>query len=402
MVAVSDGYRPAADAFDFDRHAVSLAHGDGYPPALPQFGGGPSAFRPPGYPVALAVVDVATGNPGDRTRWTAGLLLGALLGTLTVALVGLVAGRIFDDRVGLVAAALAAVWPPFLLIGTSLLSENLFLPLMLGAVLAIVRWRHDPRVRWLVATGVLVGLCALTRSNGIVLLLPLAIGAWTPPGRPRSLRPALALAAVVALVVVPWSIRSSLVLDTPVTVSTQGGYAVAGIYNDSARDDPRWPWNWGPPERDPALARAVFAKPGITEAKADAELRSQARRYVADDPAVLAEAGWWNTVRLLNLQGPEVERVTARYLGLNDTLAALSVYAFWLLAPVAIAGAFTRVVRRAAWWVWLLPVMMTLSAIFTAGGLTRYRLPADPFVLWLAACALVAAADRMLRPPRSA
>ena len=150
----------------------------------------------------------------------------------------------------------------------------------------------------------------------------------------------------------------------------------------------------GPPERDPALARAVFAKPGITEAKADERLRSETRDYVLDDPAVIAPAGWWNALRLLNLQGPGVEEATARYLGLNEDMARVAVYAFWVLAPFAVAGAFTAAARRAPWWVWLIPVLMALSAIFTAGGLTRYRLPEDPFLIWLAACALVAAISR--------
>lgn len=387
VVAVSDGYRPASDAFDFDRHAVSLARGDGYPPALPQFGGGASAFRPPAYPVALAAADVVTGNPGDRARWTIGLLVGALLGAATVALVGLVGRRLFGDAVGLLSAAIAALWPPFLMIATSLLSENLFLPLMLAALLATLHWRRDPRARWLVAAGALTGLCALTRSNGIVMLLPLGLAVWTR--RPRSLRPVAALVTVAVLVVLPWSIRSTVVLDAPVTVSTQGGYAVAGIYNDTARDDPRWPWNWGPPERDPALARAVFAKPGLTEARADSRLRSRARAYVLDDPAVIAEAGWWNTVRLLNLQGPGVEEASARALGVNADAAKLAVYAFWLILPLAVVGAFSRAVRETPWWLWLVPALMALSAIFTAGGLTRYRLPEDPFVIWLAACAVV-------------
>jgi Dolichyl-phosphate-mannose-protein mannosyltransferase len=398
LVAVSDGYRPASDAFDFDRHAVSLAHGDGYPPALPQFGGGASAFRPPAYPVTLAAVDVATGNPSDRARWTLGLALNVLLGALTAGLVALLGRRLFGEPAGIVAGAIAALWPPFLFIATSLLSENLFIPLMLGALLAVVRWRDEPRARRLVAAGVLVGLCALTRSNGIVLALPLAIGVWRAG---RSLVPAAAFVGIAVLVVVPWSVRSTLVVDAPVTVSTQAGYAVAGIYNDTARDDPRWPWNWGPPERDPALARSVFAKPGLDEATADSRLRRETREYVLDDPAVIAEAGYWNTRRLLNLQGPEVERVTARYLGLNDKLAALAVYAFWLLLPFAVAGAFTAAARRAPWWVWLIPVLLALSAIFTAGGLTRYRLPEDPFLIWLAACALVALAER-LRRTRSA
>ena len=395
VVAVSDHYRPQSDAYDFDRHALSIARNGTYPPALPQFGGGPSAFRPPAYPMLLAGTDLATGIPGDRSRWRVGLLVGALLGTVSIWLMGVAGRRLFGGAVALVAAGLAAVWPPFVLITTSLLSENLFVAVMLGAIAALLRWRAAGGARWLVLAGVLVGLAALTRSNGIVLALPLGLAVWT--GRPRlrwnSLRPVVVVVGVALVVVAPWSIRSSLALDSPVLVSTQAGYAVSGIYDDTARREARWPWNWLPPERDPALSRAVFLAPGADEASIDRRLRTQTREYVLDDPSVVPRAAFWNGLRLLNLQGPEIERVTARYLGLNTRLAALAVFAFWLALPFAIAGAFTRRARAAPWWAWLIPVLFAASAVFTAGGLTRYRIPEDPFVLWLVACAVVAGAE---------
>ena len=47
----------------------------------------------------------------------------------------LVAGRLWDRRIALVAGGLAAVSPALVYVNGSLVSEQIFLPLMLGAVL---------------------------------------------------------------------------------------------------------------------------------------------------------------------------------------------------------------------------------------------------------------------------
>src|SRR5258708_3940042 len=64
VIVATPHFAPIFDAADFDRHAHSIAAGDGYPP--PQLGlHGPTAFRPPLYPLALAVVEKLGGG------WTA-------------------------------------------------------------------------------------------------------------------------------------------------------------------------------------------------------------------------------------------------------------------------------------------------------------------------------------------
>ncbi len=136
----------------------------------------------------------------------------------------------------------------------------------------------------------------------------------------------------------------------------------------------------------------------LTEAKADKELRDAAREYALDHPGYIAEVGFWNFARLFNLQGFQPERDSANYLGANQNLGELSVVAFWILALFAIAGAFTRAARRAPPFIWLIPILIALSTVFIAGGYTRYRVPADPFFIWLAALALIAAWQRFMAP----
>jgi hypothetical protein len=128
----------------------------------------PTAFRPPGYPVLLAGVHAA-GAPLPVERWTRGRVANALLGTLAVALVGLIAMHFWSRRVALVAMTVMAVDLSLVLVGGSLMSDTLFVALTLGAVLAALRSRSERRpIAWAAGAGALIGLATLTRPNGLL------------------------------------------------------------------------------------------------------------------------------------------------------------------------------------------------------------------------------------------
>jgi hypothetical protein len=59
-----------------------------------------------------------------------------------------------------------------------------------------------------------------------------------------------------------------------------------------------------------------------------------------------------------------------------------------------VAGAFTAAARRAPPAFWAVPGVILLSTVFLE-GMTRYRLPADPFFVMAGALALSAAAERV-------
>ncbi len=403
-VAATGEFAPLTDAADFDRHAVSIASGDGYPPTEIAGGGGPSAFRPPGFPYLLAGVYAVVGVDSERRRWTAGRVVEAGLGAVTVALVGLLALALWGAGAGLAASALAAVYPPFLLIESSLTSETLFLPLVVGATLAMLRYRDSRALRWALAAGLLAGLAALTRSNGLVLLLPLALGAVA--GRPWRSRAAVsgALAMVLAALVAisPWTVRNAVVMDAFVPISTQAGYGLAGAYNDSAREDPAQPAAWRPPAADPGY-RAIIADPALAETDVERRLRAESRDFIVSHPGYVAEAGLMNALRLAVLRDRDLERLGAADLGMNPTLSTASAYSFWAVTLLALAGLFGPAARRIPAFVWLIPALLILTTVFIAAW-TRYRVPADPFLLALAglgAARLAAGVKRRRRPLRA-
>lgn len=397
FLLATPGYAPQHDDRDYDRLACGLVAGDGYTragPATPPQGcgegptGRPTAFRPPGFPMFLAAVYTVS-EPLGIERWTAARVAQALLGTAVVGLLGLVAWLLFGRRAGLTAMALGAVFPPAIVLGASLLTETLFVALMLAAIAAVLADRRaGGDRRWLAIAGVICGMAVLTRSNAPALIVPLAIAVAATGDRPLRARlgRAAALVGIAALVVAPWTLRNAVELDGFAPVTTEAGSALAGTYNDATRSDSRWPGAWRPPARLRELA------PTLDPVRGDepAEQRALTRRsltYMADHPGYVAEVGGRNLWRLSGLEGRDWWQFSGRTLSLPGWTADVSGVAFLIFLALALAGAFTAAARAAPRWLWLMPVLMLLSVIFVVGE-TRFRAPTDPFVVLLAALAL--------------
>src|SRR3954468_5385679 len=140
IAAIADdgGLTPANDGFEYDTYARSIAAGDGLPRSGYLLYGGPTAIHGPGYPYFLGAVYALTGD-----SVTAGRLANAVLGALIVALLYLLVRRIWGHRVALVAAASAAVFPPFVVMAGELWTESLFLVVELAALLCVVEFRRS-------------------------------------------------------------------------------------------------------------------------------------------------------------------------------------------------------------------------------------------------------------------
>jgi 4-amino-4-deoxy-L-arabinose transferase-like glycosyltransferase len=410
VAAFSNDLPPQTDARDYDRAAASIASGDGFPGATVFSGGpGPSAFRPPAYPFLLSGVYALTGTTHSTDRWQAGRILQAIIGVGIVALTMLIALQLLGRRETLIAGVIAAIYPPLIFVGTTLLTEPFFILLTLAGVAAILRYRRDDtRISWLVLAGLCAGLATLTRTNGVIAIIVLALGAWTL--RPRFSLQALSRPALVVLVAVaaiaPWTIRNAVVLHSFVPVSTQTGFALAGQYNDVAADDRA---TWLPAFVVPRYCPLFFRTPrcvasprkppeprGLGEVALGKRLTDLSRDFALDHPGHVISAAFWNGLRLFDLENPfNGERRDAFYLGEPSDLVAPSIYSFWLLALLTIAGCFTAAARRIPFFIWLIPLLLMLAVIFV-DAMARYRAPAEPIFILVAACA-IAAGWRSLR-----
>lgn len=389
VVLVTPHFVPVTDAADYDRIAVSLVAKGHFPGSV--LAPGPTALRPPVFPYALAAVYKVVGVGSTATRWEAGRMLEAALGAITVLLIGLIALRLWGRRAALLASAIAAVYPPLVLVGSSLMSESLFIPLALASVLAALRARTSPHgLRWAVVSGLLLGLGALTRGNGLALIIPIAALVWS--GRPllssRALANPLVLVLTVVLTLMPWTIRNANTFHEFVPITTETGYATAGTYSVAAAHFHKFPALWIPPW---VAARQVLVRhPHLNEAQLSDRMNRLAFDYAKAHPGYVLKVLWWNSLRLLNLTGTHFESWVARFEAYPKWLAAASVYAFWALGLLALVGAFTMAARRAPPALWGCPLVIFLSTVFLEGS-TRYRSPADPFIVVLAALGVLGA-----------
>ena len=135
-----------------------------------------------------------------------------------MVLAGLYAKSIGGERSGVVTACLVAVHRPLLANDTVTLTEPLALALMLIALLTADR-RH-----W-VLSAVACGLFLLTRPNGYLLVLFIAVYVMRSIGWKRS----LAFVACAVAVVAPWAIRNEIQVGTW-HLETSDGFTMAAIY----------------------------------------------------------------------------------------------------------------------------------------------------------------------------
>lgn len=392
-IAIDHGYEPRQDAWDYDRHALSIAGGDGFPDSYYVADRGPSALRAPGYPVFLGAVYIVSGD-----SVTLGRLANAALGALSVLLLYLIAKRIWGRRVGLFAAAAAAVFPPLVLLSLELLSEPLFIALELGMVLAVLEYRGTREMRWALLAGVLAGLAALTRNPGPALAIPLLVGLWVL--RPRlsweaARIPALALLCMV-LVVAPWTIRNAVEFGRFVPVTTGTGFAMAGTYNQLSFEDEEHAASWRTPRIVPEYT-PLFAGRGIDEGTLDANLREEATAFALDHLPYVGKAVFWNFLRMFELADGSVvgfygEGVTTRGIGsatppgerigltIATALAVVGLVAIWRSRR---PQSPERPLPWGPLFLWLVPILLLLVSV-PINGLPRQRTPIDPFLLILA------------------
>jgi 4-amino-4-deoxy-L-arabinose transferase-like glycosyltransferase len=390
--------RLTLDPADFSHNGLSIAQGHGIPPSNRAPAGGSSAYRPPGFPLFLGAVYAGVGRESPAIA----RLAEALLGTLSVGLIGLIAARIWGRRVGMLALGIAALAPPLVILSTALVSEALFVPLMLAAVLAALEARRSSRpLRWAIVTGVLVGAAELTRTNALMLVPPLAIALWT--AQPRRGRRALTrvsvMVAAAVLTVVPWTVRNLLTLHAFVPVSTEVGYTLAGTYNQASRADHHWPAVWKEAEHggSPEYAKILFyaSTQRWNERRLGDRLLSTAIADIRRDPAYVLKVAMWNTIRMFHLGELDFAVKNLRDTDIPRIPALLAIYGFYPLGILALAGIGTGLARRAPAWMWLLAVCLGSTILVT--GFIRFRSPIDPFLVMLAALPIAAALERRER-----
>lgn len=345
-----------------------------------------AADHPPLYIAYLAIFSVV-----GLTSATAHLVASALVGVVTVVIVGLVGREIAGRRVGLLAALLAALYPNFWIYDGSLESETMAQLGVALTLLAVYAWWRAPSRRGAALVGGAVAVGALARAELILLVLVLLVPlVLVRSGLHRRERMRLLLVAWAAtgLVIAPWCIYNITRFERPVLLST--GLEVT---LDSATCDQTYYGTFtGYWSRECVLQ--ALARSGLPEdtdrSVLAAMYRDDAvdyiRAHLSRVPVVMAArvgriTGVWNLKQQADLDffpgGREKELAWAAWGW------------YFALALASIPGAMILRRRHVPVFPLLVfPALVVLVTTTIAFGLVRYRATAEATLVLLAAVAI--------------
>jgi 4-amino-4-deoxy-L-arabinose transferase-like glycosyltransferase len=363
-----------ADPITYDQIARNLVAGRGFSGASFYYPPGadvPTAFWDALYPVFLAAIYAVAGHSVVAVR-IAQAALGATAIWLTYRIGTGLAGR----PTGLVAAAVSAVYPFFIYYAGQLLTETLFMALILGAFALALVAQDRGRGAWFAALGGVTGLAALCRAEAF--LFGLAFLPWTAWHAAPTLGRRLALAAValasLGAVMAPWVVRNQLTFGTPILTTTKLGYNLYKYYHPQMTADQTVrvvPF----PELD-----------GLSEPEREAVMRNAGLRYMAQDPGRTA---WFmaNKLALLFKLTPSNE--------VNQRYALISLLTYGALLPFMAAGLVMAIRRGPSYFpvvTYVLFSVATKAAVFAG---IRLRMQIEPFLILFAALAITRLVGRL-------
>ena len=318
--------------------------------------------------------------------------LGAVLGALGVALIGLLAMQLLGRTAGLVVMGLAAVYVPSILVERgdhvrAAVRRADARGARVGASISAAR-RIPTRSR--VLAGLLAGLAVLTRANGLILLVPLVLAVCGPrrgghgvrPGRPpcwsrwRSPRSRRGRSATRSSCTPssrsPRSSGGRWRAPTTTRRATTRSTRVPGARCGASTSTSRW-WRTSRPSRRSSWSGASAAP----AASSSAGTRATSRPSPTGTPAACSTSppGDGRATPPRRSASTPAGRMPASSASGSSRRSRSS-------------GATRRATRQVPWFVWRLPLAMYLSVIFLAAETPRYRAPLDPFIVLLAAIAV--------------
>lgn len=344
----------------------------------------PAAEHPPLYLLWLAIpsfFDIV--SPLSHMLWS------ALIGTATVAVVGLLGREVAGERVGLIAAGLAAVYPNIWSHDGFLMSETMAIFTATLALLLAYRYAREPSVGRVVALGFFGALAVLSRAE-LALLFPLVVIPLVLRVREQSMRERfhrLVAAGLAALVpIAPWFAFNMTRFENPVFLSTGGEVTLLSASCDETYYGTHAGF-WNP--RCVVAVRESDITPDMDQSEQAVEFRKAAFEYIGDNldrlPVVILTR--WG--RITGLWKPSQQVALEQFPEGRERWVAWTALSMWYpLALLAVAGAIVLRRRRALLFPMLaipIAVWFTITVMFAT---TRYRATAETTLVVLAAVAI--------------
>jgi 4-amino-4-deoxy-L-arabinose transferase-like glycosyltransferase len=326
------------------------------------------------YPLYLAGIYAVTGYHPLAAR----LLQAAVGGALICFLVYLIGRRVADEVIGLVGAALAAVYGYFIYYSAALMTETFSIVLILVSLYLALEVKEKPTpLRWAML-GLSLGVAALLRQT-VLLFVPFLLVWLLWELKQEGIRwwyVAVPVAAII-LMIVPWTVRNYLVYHHFLLLNSNAGYAFYASNNPNMETD----WR-----NELVVVPVPKELAGKNEAQLDRALTQKGFESILEDP---------KRILLLDLN-KTLEYF--RFWPSSDSSPISNVnrvLSFGLYLPfmlVGLAFSFSR-------WRNYIPLYLFM-AIHTAIHLfswpsPRYRLPVDATLMIFAALTLIELAKQL-------
>lgn len=398
-----------------------IAAGNGFTNPLPPHEAW--ADHPPLTPLVLSVAsfvfdhapfdrwaDVAVFTDGkrDATHVREQRYLMALIGTVNVALIGLLARRVGGSGAGLLAASAAALYPALWVNDGLLFAETIAITCVVLAMLAALRAASRGRPRDYALLGLAIGAATLARSELLVLVVLLGVPAGLARrrgvGNGRMLARALGRVAVVGfcavVVLAPWFAYNRGRFANTVVVSTNDGLALSGSNCD--------PVYYGKAIGMWSTEGTCSFTPGEAarigdQSRVSAAYRERAFTYIGDHtkrlPLVVA-ARLGRTWSLFDLQRMVDYNEGENREPLVSWLALGGYYALVVGSLVGLWALWSCGERRVLL-VLVAPIISVTLVTIATYGQTRFRATAEPSLVILASLGAVWIVDAIQRRRRA-
>ena len=337
-------------------------------------GNGTVAYRMPFYPMVLAANYALLGRAPE-----AATPFNVILSALTCVGVYLLGKAWFSARVGLLAACISSLDVSLIVYSRVLLTETLFVFLVLCGLLALERLRQTQRWQWAMIAGLLAGLATLTRVN-FALFVPCAVGWLVLDARSKRrvmFRNAIIVVLLVGATWTAWIVRNYAELGAFVPLTTQGGAAYAGVYNDIAAN-PAQGYEYG------AWVEIIPHPP---------ESPGKEWNEVALDQWQKETAATW--IRIHPAQAVVVALMQISHLWLPHLEFEYFLVPFLLFAGAIGFGRALRQGNRSVILFAILALVLTIMAV-TAIAVPRFKLPVHPGLTVLAAFAILTSWEKII------
>ena len=382
------------DAGYYELQARQIGEGHGYNDPFLFLPGAshrstPAADHPPLTVFAILPI-IAAGDQIGFAESTTQLVVRfemLVIGLFGIVLMALLARRLAGETAGLIAAAIAAIYPYLWVNDALIMSESLAVLTVAGSLLLVMRLIDAPRARTALVLGLVCGFAALARAE-LILLAPLLALPLFRTLRPRAWRERWTVVGAIALgtvmIVAPWVGFNVSRFQEPTAISTNDGIAILGSTCDAVFfGNAIGLTNLGIclPKHAPRGDQSVVSK--IYRQRAIDYINAGHRGQFVK--VVLARIGRdWSLFRPSDMAFINESEGRPRW------LTNLGLWFYYPLVALAIAGAIVLRRRRVReWFLAVPPIIVTVGAVLSYGQ-TRFRVPAEPVIAVLAAVSISA------------